>query len=377
MNRQAAIVGIGAFPFSKSSGTSEWRMGSLAALEALRDAGLTPRDVDGVFRSTMEATTESAMARGLGIPDVRAFGAVDYGGGGIVPMVSHAALAVESGMAEVVLTWRARVRKSGPRPWMQRGSGGSSDQQHYERVFGIARPVDSTAILARLWAERYNWKPEDLGRIAITIREHARRNPMAMMQRELTMEQYLGSRMIADPLRLFDCCLESDGAVALVLTTAERARDLRPDPAYVTAYAMATGPDSYNISQWYGEPLGRTQGWYAARELWRRTELRPADIDAIQWYDAFTPEVAISFEEYGFCGEGEVMEMLAAGEHAPYNTAGGCMSEAYLHGINLFSEAVRQVRGTSTDQVDGAEHVLVTSGNTTPNGAMILSGSPR
>jgi acetyl-CoA acetyltransferase len=374
--RQAAVAGIGAYPFSKDSGASEWRMGALACQEALRDAGLGPADVDGMFRATMEHTPETAMARALGVPNLRAFGAVDYGGGGIVPVVAHATQAVETGLAEVVLTWRARVRKSGPRPWLARGSGGTSDQQHFERVFGVARPVDSTALLTRLWAARYGWTPQDLGNIAITVREHARRNPLAMMRRELTMDQYLSSRMIADPLRLFDCCLESDGAVALVITTAERARDLPADPAYVTAYAMGTGPDCYNISQWYSDPLGLTQGAYAGRELWRRTDLNPGDIDVVQWYDAFTPEIAMSFEEYGFCAEGEAMAMLAAGEHPPYNTAGGCLSEAYLHGINLFSEAVRQVRGTSTDQVDGAVHVLVTSGNTTPTGGIIFSGIP-
>jgi acetyl-CoA acetyltransferase len=374
--RRAAVVGIGAYPFSKNSGASEWRMGALASLEALSDASLRPSDVDGMFRSTMENTPETAMARTLGVPNLRAFGAVDYGGGGIVPVVAHAAQAVESGLADVVLTWRARVRKSGPRPWMTRGSGGTSDQQHFERVFGVARPVDSTALLTRIWADRYGWRSEDLGRIAITVREHAQRNPKAMMRKDLDLDQYLGSRMIADPLRLYDCCLESDGAVALVITTEERARDLPVVPSYVTAYAMGTGPDSYNISQWYSDPLGRTQGTYAGRELWRRTDLKPADIDVVQWYDAFTPEVAISFEEYQFCREGEAMAMLASGQHPPYNTAGGCLSEAYLHGINLFSEAVRQIRGTSTDQVPGVEHVLVTSGNTTPTGAIIFSKEP-
>ncbi len=372
-HRPAAVVGIGAYPFSKNSGASEWRMGALAALEALADAGLTPQDVDGMFRSTMEKTPETAMARTLGVGNLRAFGAVDYGGGGIVPVVAHAAQAVGTGLADVVLTWRARVRKSGPRPWMARGSGGSSDQQHFERVFGIARPVDSTAVLTRIWADRYGWQPEDLGNIAITVREHAKKNPHAMMRKDLDLEQYLAARMIADPLRLFDCCLESDGAVALVITTAERARDLPSVPAYVNAYAMGTGPDCYNISQWYADPLGRASGSHAGAELWRRTDLRPRDIDVVQWYDAFTPEIAMSFEEYGFCGEGEVMGMLAEGRHPPYNTAGGCLSEAYLHGINLFSEAVRQIRGTSTDQVSGARHALVTSGNTTPTGAIVFS----
>jgi acetyl-CoA acetyltransferase len=375
--RQAVVVGIAALPYSKDIGMSEAKTGATACLRALADAGLSAACVDSLFRYTMQQTTEAEMARALGIANLRWFGSVDYGGGAGGPVIAHAALAVESGHADVAVVWRARNRKSGQRPWLVGGVGGAAHQEQFERPFGLVRPVDFMAILTRLWADRYGWKAEDLGRIAITIREHARRNPDAMMRAELSLDEYLNGRMIADPLRLHDCCLETDGALAMVVTTAERARDLDVTPVYVTASAMGTGPEVYAMSNWMADPIGRSPAWYVARDLWTTTDLEPADMDVVQFYDAFTPEVAISFEEYGFCGEGEAMHLLASGEHPPYNTSGGGLSEAYLHGMNLFVEAVRQVRGSSTDQAGVVQHALATSGNTVPCGAVIFSAGPR
>jgi acetyl-CoA acetyltransferase len=375
--RQAVVVGISALPYSKDIGMSEAKSGALASQLALADAGLTAADVDGIFRFTMQATTEIEMGRALGVRNLRWFGDVDYGGGAGAPVIAHAAAAIEAGRADVVLVWRARNRKSGVRPWVSGGVGGSMGQEQFDRPFGLVRPVESVAILTRIWANQYGWKPEDLGQIAITIRDHARKNPGATMRGELDMDTYLASRMIADPLRLFDCCLESDGALALVLTSAERARDLDVTPAYVSAYAMGTGPAPYAMTNWHDEPVGRSPGWYVGRDLWGHSDLTPADIDVVQFYDAFTSEVAISFDEYGFCQEGESMQLLASGEHPAYNTSGGGLSEAYLHGFNLIVEAVRQVRGTSTDQVADVQHSLATSGNTVPCGAVVFSKDPR
>jgi acetyl-CoA acetyltransferase len=234
------------------------------------------------------------------------------------------------------------------------------------------------ALHARWWMHRYGWGREVYGRVAVTQREHARRNPAAMMQKPLTMDDYLSSRLIAEPLCLFDNCLETDGALAMVLVSAARAADLdlAHGPVHVTGYAMGSGPDPYGMSFWYGEEMGVTPAKYVAPELWRNTGLRPADIDVVQFYDAFSPQVPISFQEYGFCADGEAAEYMASDECPLYNTSGGGLSEAYVHGFNLLLEGVRQVRGTSTTQVPDVAHSLVTSGNVVPTGAVVFSREP-
>jgi len=197
-----------------------------------------------------------------------------------------------------------------------------------------------------------------------------------MMQKPLTMDDYLAARWISEPLRLFDCCLETDGALAMVLTSAERARDLDVEPVYVTGYAAGSGPDCYGMTFWYGEQLGVTPAKYVAPQLWRNSGLTPTDIDVVQFYDAFTPQIPICFEEFGFCGEGEAPAYMRSGDAPLYNTSGGGLSEAYVHGFNTLLEGVRQIRGTSTTQVEGARHTLATGGNVVPTGAIVFSKEP-
>ena len=372
--RQAVAVGIAALPYSKNIGTTERAGGARAILAALADAGLDVADVDGLVRFSWENTTEMEMARILGVRNMRVFGSVDYGGGAGGPVVAHAAMAIELGIADVVVTWRSRNRASGGRPWAQQLRSPGANQ--FEHPYGLIRPVDGMAIHTRYWMDKYGWKPELLGTVAVTQRQHAQRNPMALMQKDLTMEDYLESRMIADPLRLFDCCLETDGALAMILTSAERAADLDVDPVYLTGYAMGSGPDSYGMTFYYGEELGVTPAKYVAPELWRNTALSPEDIDVVQFYDAFSPQIPVSFEEYGFCKEGEAPDYMASGEAPLYNTSGGGLSEAYVHGFNMLVEGVRQIRGTSTTQVKGARHCLVTSGSVVPTGALVFSKEP-
>ncbi len=374
-SRQAVVVGIHALPFSKNIGMTERKSGALAILGALRDAGLSVSDVDGMFRFVWEGTTEMEMARILGVENLRAFGEVDYGGGAGAPTVAHAALAIERGLADVVVTWRARNRSSGGRPWVEQLRATGQDQ--FERPYHVVRPVDGMAFHTRHWIHRYGWTPEVLGRVAVTQRTHAQTNPMAMMRdKAMTMDDYLGARMIADPLRLFDCCLETDGALGMVLTSAERARDLDVPPAYVTGFAMGSGPQMTAMTFFYGAELGPTPNRWVAPELWRNTGLQPRDLDVVQIYDAFTPQIPIAFEEYGFCKEGEAPGYMAEGANPPYNTSGGGLSEAYVHGFNLLVEGVRQVRGTSSSQVPDVQHSLVTSGNVVPTGAIVFSKEP-
>lgn len=371
--RQPVVVGLHALPYSRDIGMTERHSGARAILGALADAGLTTDDVDGMCRYVWQPTTEMEMARVLGVPNLRWFGAQDYGGGAGPPTVALACAAIELGLADVVVVWRARNRASGGRPWA--GQMLAEGQDQFERPFGIVRPADGIALLVRLWMREWGWTREDLGRVAITIRGHANRNPAAMMHHKtLDMETYLASRWIAEPLCLFDNCLETDGALAIVLTSAARARDLDATPAYVTGYALGSGAQTYAMTNYYGDSLLATPNAAVAPELWANTGLTPADIDVCQIYDAFTPQVPLFFQEFGFCEPGEGAAFLD--EAPPYNTSGGGLSEAYVHGFNLIVEGARQIRGTSTSQVDGARHCVVTGGNVVPTGALVLSKEP-
>src|SRR5919198_3615177 len=197
-SRQPVIVGAHALPYSKDIGMTERHSGALAILGALEDAGLTVEDVDGICRYVWQPTTEMEMARVLGVPNLRFFGAQDYGGGAGAPTVALAAMAIELGLADVMVVWRSRNRSSGGRPWA--GQMLAEGQDQFERPVGIVRPVDGMALLTRVWMHRYGWTREDFGRVAIYVREMARRNPGAMMHaRPLTMEDYLASRWIAEP----------------------------------------------------------------------------------------------------------------------------------------------------------------------------------
>ena len=375
--RQAVVAGVGALPYAKDLGMTERRAGALAILAALEEAGLQPRDIEGFTRSAWERTTEMEMARLLGVENLRYFGSVDYGGGAGAPLLGQAVLAVERGVADVVVVWRARNRGSGGRPWAAAMLAEGQDQ--FERPHGLVRPVDGMAIHARWWMHRYGWQREDLAAVALAQREFARRNPAALMRKPLTLRDYLDARMIAEPLCLFDCCLETDGALALVVTTAERAAgsDTRHPPAYVTGYAWGSGPQGYAMTSFYGDDMGVTPARWVARDLWQRTGLTAADMDVAQLYDGFTPQVLVQLHEYGFCEEGGGPDYLRSDSATAVNTSGGGLSEAYVHGFNLLVEGVRQVRGDSPNQVADVTHSLVTSGNVVPTGAVVFSKAAR
>lgn len=366
------MVGIHQLPFSKNIGMPERQSGALAVLGALAEAGLTVRDIDAMYRYYWEGTTEMEMARILGVPNLRAFGEADYGGAAGPPVLAAASMAIETGLADVAVVWRARNRGSGGRPWA--GALQAEGNLQFEMPYHVIRPVDGMALHARSFIERRGWGPEVLGTVAVTQRAHAQNNPAAIMHgKPLDMDAYLQARMIADPLRLFDCCLETDGALAMVLTSAERAADLDVVPVYVHEYAMGSGPDMTSMTFYQGE-MGRTPNRWVASELWARSGLTPADIDSCQIYDAFSVQVPMFFEEYGFCGAGESGEYLVSGNPPAYNTGGGSLSDAYVHGFNTLLEAVRQVRGTSPNQVPGgARFSLANGGNVAPTGAIVFA----
>jgi acetyl-CoA acetyltransferase len=376
---RTAIAGIGQTPFARTLEGSEVRLACQAVAAALEDAQIAPSEVDGLASFTLEPFAEVEVARNLGLGDVTFFTQVGYGGGAACGTVGQAALAVASGQAHVAVAWRARKRGAKTsRPWAQVADRVAGPAQ-WSRPFGLLRPVDEIAMLARRAMYQYGWTRDHLANVAVAFRAHANRNPAAAMHdRPLTREDYLAGRWISEPLCMFDCCLESDGALAVVVTSVERARDCPHPPALVHAFAQGLPRQHQTMTNFHGDDPLTGPGWACAQALWRHADVAPADVDVAQIYDAFSPLVPLSLEAYGFCDRGEGGPftdgggLLAAGGRLPTNTSGGGMSEAYVHGFNLVLEGVRQIRGTSTNQVPGAQVGLVTSGEGVPTSALLL-----
>ena len=384
---RAAIIGIGQTDFSKQIGKTEHRVACEAIAAAIADAGLNPKDIDGIVRYDIETNTELAIIYSLGIPHLRFFAGVTSGGGAVCGTLVLAAMAVATGQANNVVCFRARNRGkrsvSGPgkfgggRPW-EKTPPRLTDAYQYHIPFGLVTPAQEMAMIYRRHMHEYGTTTEHFGHVAVAQRAHAVRNPNAVMREPISLADHQQSRWIAEPLRLLDCCLETDGACAVVVTSAARARDARQPPAYILAGAQAEGPIHVQLSDYFAHRHEETGGRAVAKQIYAMAGVAPADIDAAMFYDHFSPAVLLSLEDYGFCEPGESGPFVAAGNIAwprgrlPVNTHGGSLSEAFIHGYNHILEGVRQIRGTSTSQVDGAELVLVTSSNTDPTGAVIL-----
>ncbi|MGP3944361.1 MULTISPECIES: lipid-transfer protein [Streptomyces] len=373
---RAAVVGIGATEFSKDSGRSELKLAVEAVQAALDDAGLTPADVDGLVTFTMDTSPEITVAQACGIGDLTFFSRVHYGGGAACATVQQAALAVATGVAEVVVCYRAFNERSGRRF----GSGVQHREPSAEGAalgwslpFGLLTPASWVAMAAQRYLYAYGLTPEVFGHVAVTDRRHAATNPAAYFHgKPITLADHAASRWIVEPLRLLDCCQETDGGQALVVTSVERARDLPRPPAVITAAAQGAGRGQEQMTSFYRDDLtGLPEMGVVARQLWRGSGLTPADVDVAILYDHFTPFVLMQLEEFGFCGRGEAAGFVAE-DALPLNTHGGQLGEAYLHGMNGIAEAVRQIRGSSVNQVPGAARALVTAGTGVPTSGLLL-----
>jgi acetyl-CoA acetyltransferase len=376
---RVAIVGIGQTPFGKGLPDSELSLACQAISTALDDAQIAPPAVDGMASFTMELNREVDVARNVGFGDVTFFSQVGYGGGAGCGVVMQAAMAIATGQCEVAVAWRARKRASkASRPWAQ-VSRRLDDHWQWSRPWGLLRPVDEVAMLTRRYMYEYGGTRDHLANVALAFRKHANRNPAATMHdKSLTREQYMDARWISEPLCLFDNCLETDGALACVLVSAERAKDLPQPPAYVHAAAQGLPPQHQTMINYFNDDPLKGPSWAAAARLWANADFGPGDVDVAQIYDAFSPLIPLSLEGYGFCDRGEGGAFTDDGAlewpdgRLPTNTSGGGMSEAYVHGFNLVLEGVRQMRGTPTSQVDGADTCLVTSGEGVPTSALLL-----
>jgi acetyl-CoA acetyltransferase len=378
---KTAIVGIGTTEYVRNIGVSELETAVRVIREALDDAGLTPQDVDAVFKIETpgeESVSELDIARNMAIPNLRAWGGAGFGGGAACAPVVMAANAIASGQASFAVAFRARNRGSGGRPWAKAGMrvGGPAA---FEYPYGLVSPVQQLAVLTRRYMHDSDAKPEHFARVAVTQRENASRNPRAFFRDPITIDDVLNSRVIADPLHLLDCSLETDGACAVVVTSAERARDLRQPPAIIAGVSQGMGSRHYMMSGLiYKDDPFDMPNVHAARDVYAMAGLGPKDMDVALLYDVFSPMVLWQLEAYGFCVRGEAGPFVADGRidwpdgDIPVNTHGGSLSEAYVHGVNHILEAVRQVRGTSTCQVEGASVALVAAAAVVPTSALIL-----
>jgi acetyl-CoA acetyltransferase len=381
---KASIVGIGATEFSKESGRSEMSLASEAVAAAIADAGLKPSDIDGMVTYSTDNNPDVEIARHVGIGSLRHFSRVHYGGGAACGTIVMAAMAVATGVADAVVCYRAFNERSGRRfgagvQDLPNAATAERAQFSWTTPAGQLTPASWVAMVARRYMHLYGATSADFGRVAVAGRRHAANNPAAWFYNDpITLEDHQASRWIVDPLHLLDCCQESDGGQALVVTSAERARDLPNTPALIVAGAQGAGVDQWTMTSFFRDDIAQLPEMkVVADELWTSSGLTPADIQTAILYDHFTPYVLMQLEEFGFCGRGEAKDFikdgaLEIGGRLPINTNGGQLGEAYIHGMNGIAEAVRQVRGTSVNQVDKVENVLVTAGTGVPTSGLIL-----
>jgi acetyl-CoA acetyltransferase len=245
--------------------------------------------------------------------------------------------------------------------------------------YGLLTPASWVAMNARRYMHEFGATTEDFGRVAVADRKHAATNPNAWFyQRPITLEDHQNSRWIVDPLRLLDCCQESDGAVAVVVTSLERAKDLKKPPVRIAGAAQCASSDQQMMTRYYSDDIvGLPEMGIVAKTLYETAEVTPADIQTAVFYDHFSPFVLTQLEEFGFCERGDAKDFIKDGAielggRLPINTHGGQLGEAYVHGMNGIAEGVRQVRGEAVNQVAGVEHVVVTAGTGVPTSGLIL-----
>jgi acetyl-CoA acetyltransferase len=385
LRNKAAIVGIGATEFSKDSGRSELKLAVEAVLAALEDAGVAPEEVDGISTFTADNNAETEVFRAIGGRNLKFFSRIHYGGGAGCGTLLHAAMAIVAGVSEVCVVYRAMNERSQFRfgqPMAVHGLMAEGALMAYHGFHGLSTAGAFLGMMMRRYMHETGASSDDFATLSVSARNYAATNPAAFFYgRPITREDYFASRMIVDPFRLFDCCQESDGGVAFVITSAERARSLRRKPVMIRAAAQSAPRAMTALTNYYRQDIAPyDEVMLSAKQLYRAADLTPADIRMAIIYDHFVPTVLPSLEALQFCAKGEAKDFIKGGTidirgRLPLNTNGGQVGEAYIHGMNGIAEAVRQVRGTAVNQVDNVENVIVTSGSGVPTGGLIL-GAP-
>lgn len=383
---RASIVGIGWTQYGSKKRPlpeSQYTLACQAIMAAIEDAGLESGDIDGMMRFSFDSNDPVRMADSLGL-NLKFFGKSMYGGGGGCACVAQAAAAIQAGVANYVVVFRSLSESQevafGHFAAQFAELGGIPGQMGWMLPFGLMSAAQGSAITASTHFHKYGTTSEHLGNIAVAQRKHANRNPDAFFKdRPMTMTDYMNCPMVSEPLRLFDCCQESDGACAVIITTAERARDLKQHPVSIMAGAQGGlwYPNMANLLDKIAD-LEHDESRRVAQTLYQMADITPQDIDVAEIYDHFSIHVLCQLESFGFCKKGEGGPFTEGGRlewpdgDLPLNPSGGHLSEAYIHGMNHVIDGVRQLRGTAPTQVQDAEIVLCTSGNGVPTSGIIL-----
>lgn len=387
----AAVAGIGQTAYAKNMGRTELDLACEAIRAACADAGLPVTAIDGFVSYHVEQVAELDLMTALGIPELRLMARTPSGGGGAASILGLAALAVAQGAAECVVAFRARNRSKtasygkdpnqGGRPWAK-GGDRISDARQWHYPFGVAAPAHEFALIASRHMHVYGTRADHFGMQAVAQRFHASRNPAAIMRTPITIDDWRSSRPIAEPIRLLDCSLENDGAAAVLVTSLSRARDLAQPVVRVLSQVQYGAPihvqlcDFFATTAAFGERDGGAVT--AGRRLFAEAGVTPHDVDVAMVVEPFTVAVPLALEQYGFCARGEGGPFIESGATRwpdgalPVNTHGGSTSEAFVHGVNHLPEAVRQVRGSAVNQVQGAEVAFVCGAVSDPSGAVLL-----
>jgi acetyl-CoA acetyltransferase len=368
---KVAIVGIGETTYYKRGGApvTEFQLACEAVMRAAEDAGIEVAEIDGWASYSNDRNVPVRLASALGVPNITFANMVwGGGGGGVCAAVGNAAAALVAGYARYVVVYRSLAQGQFHRFGQSGAARRLTGTMAYCAPYGLMTPAQTIALRTRRFMHEHQLSQDPLAAIALASYHHAQFNSRAVMfGRPITRADYDNSRWIVEPFHLFDCCQENDGAAAVILTTVERARDLKQTPAVLLAAAQgSTG--GFDLFTHADRDYATANFKTVARDLYAMAGITPADVDVAQIYENFTGGVLMSLVEHGFCAPEEVEEFCTlenlTGPHGrlPINTSGGNLAECYMHGLGLITEAVRQIRGTSTCQVPDAEISLVGGG---------------
>ncbi len=368
---RVAVAGVGETTYWKHSRSphAEFKLALMAILAAAEDAGIDPAEIDGFASYSNDRNDPSRIAAALGCREL-AFSNMQWGGGGGggSAAIANAAAAIACGYARCVVVFRALAQGQFQRFGQAAAGGAAAGHDAFTVPYGVMSPAQKYAMRYQRFAHEHGIERPALRAISMASYHHAQQNPRAVMYgRPLTEEDYDASRWIAEPFRLFDCCQENDGAAAILLVAAERARDLPHKPCYLLG--AAAGSEYRNGAPVHNAPLYGTSSFTTvAPRAFAMAGIEAADVDVAQSYENFTGGVLMSLVEHGFFAADEANDFLtldnlrADGGKLPLNTSGGNLAECYMHGLELNIEAVRQIRGQSPNQVEGAEISVVGSG---------------
>jgi len=369
-----AIVGVGSTTFTHQATRGRLALAVEAIAKAIEDAGLQPDDIDGLTSHVFDPTTEREVLNCFGWRNLRYFAETAYGNSAAT--VGVAALGVATGQARYAVAFRSISGRYGDGPRAERVSG----EYAFYAPFGMRVPAHWIAVIAQRYLHVYGADPRAFGWVSVVCRKHGATNPgAANYGHPITLEDHQASRMIAEPLRLFDCTPNTEGASAVVVASREDARNLRHPPVRILGFVQGSGAETENNTN-YNRPdiLSIDETHFMRQEMYEKTGLGPKDVDVLQIYDHFTPLVVMGLEGWGFCGIGEGAAFVEGGDRIsiggeiPLNTSGGHLGEAYVQTMNHIVDSVRQLRGTAPNQVPNAEVSLVASGVNLPGSALML-----